>query len=72
MMAVTNAEQLTKRIQELREAQKVFATYINNQIRIIDEQIKATTEQKYKAEMEEKAVSTDAKAIQLKIKYNGK
>ena len=32
MMAVTNAEQLTKRIQELREAQKVFATYTQEQV----------------------------------------
>ena len=31
-MAVTNAEQLTKRIQELREAQKKFATYTQEQV----------------------------------------
>lgn len=31
-MAVTNAEQLTKRIQELRVAQKIFATYTQEQV----------------------------------------
>lgn len=57
---------------ELPETEKGFGAFIEKQIRAIDEQIKATNEMKYMAEMEEKAVSTDAKAIQLKIKYAGK
>lgn len=57
---------------ELPESEKLFGTFIDNQIRQINDQIKLTTEQKYNAEMEEKEVSTDAKAIQLKIKYTGK
>ena len=31
-MAVTNAQELTKRIQELKEAQKIFATYTQEQV----------------------------------------
>ena len=31
-MKVTNAQELTKRIQELREAQKEFATYTQEQV----------------------------------------
>ena len=57
---------------ELPESEALFGTYIDNQLRNIAEQIKVTKEQKYNAEMEEKAVSTEAKAIQLKIKYTGK
>lgn len=57
---------------ELPETEELFGVYIDNQIRSINDQIKLTEEQKYKAEMEEKLVSTDAKKIQLKIKYTGK
>ena len=31
-MAVTNAQELTQRIKELREAQKIFATYTQEQV----------------------------------------
>jgi len=57
---------------ELPDTEKLFGTYIDNQLRNINDQIKATMEAKYNAEMEEKEVSTEAKAIQLKIKYTGK
>lgn len=57
---------------ELPETEKLFGVYIDNQIRTINEQIKTVNEQKYSAEMEEKEVSTEAKTIQLKIKYAGK
>ena len=57
---------------ELPESESLFVTFIDNQIKIIDDQITSVTDQKYKAELEEKAVSTDAKKIQLKIKYAGK
>lgn len=57
---------------QLPETEKGFAAYINNQIRQIKEEMKTVAENLAKAETTLHEVSTEAKSIQLKVKYAGK
>lgn len=56
----------------LTEAEKGFAAFIDNQIRQINEELKTVKENLVKAEALLHEVSTEAKSIQLKVKYSGK
>ena len=68
----TDIKSWTLKKGEIPETETVFIAFIDGQIKTLEEQVKAVTEQKLNAEAEEKSVSTDAKKIQLKVKYTGK
>ena len=57
---------------QLPETEKGFSAYIDNQLRIIKEELKTVAETLAKAEASLHEVSNEAKSIQLKIKYTGK
>jgi len=68
----TDIKSWTLKKGEIPETETIFIAFIDGQLKALEEQVKVVTEQKLNAEAEEKAVSTDAKAIQLKVKYSGK
>ena len=61
-------EAWNKKKDELAETEKAFAVYIDAQIKALDDEESAVKESKAKAESDQKKVSADAKAIELKIK----